>query len=410
MTLGQRIQELRKQKGLSQESLGEALGVSRQAVSKWEGDNGIPELDTLITMSRLFDVTVGQLLGVEDAPRTEPESSSPLDEEKLGAILHQYAAEVSSHRHNESWLTRWGWIVSYAIIATTVIVVLFAQNNALRSTVRLLQSDVTNLQVQVSENQHNLTGTIRDTIYDVLAEEAKLLNKFEWQLVDLDLESQTATIQLTATMKEYNAGSKMQFSAAWRKVDDSEGTTNSDWVMGPDFIAAVTLPLNYHTDITIRVESVDGTIQEQSVAAIYSLHPESFELYAHSIMTPISITTKSFGVTNMTSKAEQAFVQIRSDFPKLVWPEEAVITAYVNDEEVFSEKRVLEPYPGEKGDYRASIKNYYHDLTLTEGDSLTVVLLLTDNLGRTEEIVEGGTVKNGRFGQLPTTAPAIPIN
>ena len=177
MTLGQRIQELRKQKGLSQESLGEALGVSRQAVSKWEGDNGIPELDTLITMSRLFDVTVGQLLGVEDAPRTEPESSSSLDEEKLGAILHQYAAEVSSHRHNESWLTRWGWIVSYAIIATTVIVVLFAQNNSLRSTVRLLQSDVTNLQVQVSENQHNLTGTIRDTIYDVLAEEAKLLNE-----------------------------------------------------------------------------------------------------------------------------------------------------------------------------------------------------------------------------------------
>ena len=66
MTLGQRIQALRKQRGMSQEALGEVLGVSRQAVSKWEGDNGIPELDTLIAMSRLFDVTVGRLLGVED--------------------------------------------------------------------------------------------------------------------------------------------------------------------------------------------------------------------------------------------------------------------------------------------------------------------------------------------------------
>ena len=65
MTLGQRIQELRKQNGLSQEGLGEVLGVSRQAVSKWEGDNGIPELDTLIAMSRLFGVTIGELLGVE---------------------------------------------------------------------------------------------------------------------------------------------------------------------------------------------------------------------------------------------------------------------------------------------------------------------------------------------------------
>ena len=51
MTLGQRIQELRKQRGMSQEALGDALGVSRQAVSKWEGDNGIPELDRLTTIN-----------------------------------------------------------------------------------------------------------------------------------------------------------------------------------------------------------------------------------------------------------------------------------------------------------------------------------------------------------------------
>ena len=38
MTLGQRIQELRKEQGLSQEALGEKLGVSRQAISKWEGE------------------------------------------------------------------------------------------------------------------------------------------------------------------------------------------------------------------------------------------------------------------------------------------------------------------------------------------------------------------------------------
>ena len=45
MTLGQRIQELRKGLGLSQEELGEKMGVSRQAISKWEGDQTIPELD-----------------------------------------------------------------------------------------------------------------------------------------------------------------------------------------------------------------------------------------------------------------------------------------------------------------------------------------------------------------------------
>ena len=64
MTLGQRIQELRKNLGLSQEELGEKMGVSRQAISKWEGDQTIPELDKLISLSKLFGRTVGQLLGV----------------------------------------------------------------------------------------------------------------------------------------------------------------------------------------------------------------------------------------------------------------------------------------------------------------------------------------------------------
>lgn len=58
-TLGGRIQAFRKAAGLSQESLGERLGVSRQAVSRWEADAAVPELEKLIAMSRLFGVTVG---------------------------------------------------------------------------------------------------------------------------------------------------------------------------------------------------------------------------------------------------------------------------------------------------------------------------------------------------------------
>ncbi len=64
-TLGGRIQAHRKAAGLSQEALGERLGVSRQAVSRWEADAAVPELEKLIAMSRLFTVTVGTLLGME---------------------------------------------------------------------------------------------------------------------------------------------------------------------------------------------------------------------------------------------------------------------------------------------------------------------------------------------------------
>ena len=65
MTLGQRIQELRKQQNLSQEELGTRLGVSRQAVSRCEMDGAVPDVDKLIAMSKLFSVTLNDLLGVE---------------------------------------------------------------------------------------------------------------------------------------------------------------------------------------------------------------------------------------------------------------------------------------------------------------------------------------------------------
>lgn len=78
MTLGQRIQELRKGLDLSQEELGEKMGVSRQAISKWEGDQTIPELDKLIALSKLFGLTVGQLLGVEQpVPTPAAHSRTP---------------------------------------------------------------------------------------------------------------------------------------------------------------------------------------------------------------------------------------------------------------------------------------------------------------------------------------------
>lgn len=74
MTLGQRIQAERKRLGLSQEGLGEALGVTRQAISKWEADGAVPEVDKLVALSRLFHLPVGVLLGVEEAAarRTAP--------------------------------------------------------------------------------------------------------------------------------------------------------------------------------------------------------------------------------------------------------------------------------------------------------------------------------------------------
>ncbi|MBQ8851043.1 MAG: helix-turn-helix transcriptional regulator, partial [Oscillibacter sp.] len=72
MTLGQNITRLRTAKGMSQGALAEALGVSRQSVSKWETDGSIPELEKLINMAKLFEVSIDELVTGE--PFTPPEA------------------------------------------------------------------------------------------------------------------------------------------------------------------------------------------------------------------------------------------------------------------------------------------------------------------------------------------------
>ncbi len=62
-SLGKKISELRKEKNLTQEGLAEALGVSPQAVSKWENDLSCPDIMLLPALASLFDVSIDELFG-----------------------------------------------------------------------------------------------------------------------------------------------------------------------------------------------------------------------------------------------------------------------------------------------------------------------------------------------------------
>lgn len=61
-----RLQKLRKEKGYSQEQLAEALGISRQAVSKWERAEASPDTDNLILLARLYGISLDELLSTDD--------------------------------------------------------------------------------------------------------------------------------------------------------------------------------------------------------------------------------------------------------------------------------------------------------------------------------------------------------
>ena len=79
MKIHEKLQELRKQKGLTQEELAEILYVSRTAISKWESGRGYPNIDSLKAISRFFGVTVDELLSGDEVLTIAEEDNKQKD-------------------------------------------------------------------------------------------------------------------------------------------------------------------------------------------------------------------------------------------------------------------------------------------------------------------------------------------
>ncbi|MGN1138455.1 MAG: helix-turn-helix transcriptional regulator [Ruminococcus sp.] len=65
MTFAEKLKSMRKQSGMSQEKLAEKIGVSRQAITKWENNTGIPDIENMLAISSLFNISVDELLSNE---------------------------------------------------------------------------------------------------------------------------------------------------------------------------------------------------------------------------------------------------------------------------------------------------------------------------------------------------------
>ena len=74
MNFSEKLREIRKKEGISQEQLAEKIGVSRQAITKWETGKGLPDVENMVIIAEIFKTTIDELL-VGPAAKTSPEAS-----------------------------------------------------------------------------------------------------------------------------------------------------------------------------------------------------------------------------------------------------------------------------------------------------------------------------------------------
>ena len=282
-TLGRRIQEARKAAGLSQESLGERLGVSRQAVSKWEADTSVPELENLIAMSRIFGVTIGALLGVEpeaaeepsedgapEAPGAEAASPAPpgeLTDRELAAveaIVQKYLEAAGKPR----WSQRKKLAVWCAACAAVLAAVLGVRSgfSALERQLNQVQSRVEGIETGYSYQINNLSGKLSG----LLESQSSLISGCQLRVTDFDLQKQLWYLTVSATPKEYTTDTVATFTARTDTGETSSAEArNEDGTFSAENWA-VPMGTSPGGEVQVSVAFSDGgTVRTEALETLY---------------------------------------------------------------------------------------------------------------------------------------------
>ena len=274
MTTGQRIAQKRKEAGLSQETLGAELGVSRQSIYKWESDTALPEIDKLVALSRRFGVTVGWLLGVEEAPETSsaPDSGELTDAQlkMVEEITERYLAAQTAPKPRKKW--------PYVLAALAVLCAAYNIYDSIRTIGRQFDG-VYNRINQMERSMSNQVYGISGQVEEILKQQNALTADYGTELVSADLSKNAVTFSVYAVPKTYVEGMRVEFS-----VDNGHNSNSKTVLSEPDqngqpvsekFSAELTCELTDDIAITAVFVMPDGTRQTQPLQTYSGLYSGS---------------------------------------------------------------------------------------------------------------------------------------
>lgn len=254
MTLGQNLQAARKAKGLSQETLAERIGVSRQALGKWEKDTALPGLDNLQAAAQVLGVSVDTLLGTGCA---DPAPAVTLD--AMRDLLAARDAEQRRHRR------LWGLLgAAGAIVAVLLLVV---QNMAYQRKMQSLTDSYANLQQQLSSTTAALTARM-DELQDAVRQGKSTVMDWHWIPLDKlhkDVQNGWMPVLVQVTPSESTAGMTARLSVTY---GDTTGLYDMDELPGSCYQAQLVFEVGQTYELTVQWTAPDGTAANEKLGTV----------------------------------------------------------------------------------------------------------------------------------------------
>jgi transcriptional regulator with XRE-family HTH domain len=286
MTIGERIALKRREQGLSQEALGESLGVTRQSISKWEGDMTLPEIDKLITLSRLFNVSVGWLLGEErrenarsetgeeETAGEETESVPPpeeLSEEQLRMVEEIVGRYLAVQPRPLSARQRRG----LGLAAALVVLCFAAGFFSLSGQIKEMKEDNQYLRQAISEVNYSVSGQINGItrrVEEAFEDQTDLFTRCDAVKSAVDYRGGTVTFRVYALPKFYETGMSVTFLA-----DNGRDTVKAVGSPSPSGMFEAPLICVLTDDISVYavLQRSDGTEERQLLAQFCDLYSDT---------------------------------------------------------------------------------------------------------------------------------------
>lgn len=163
MTLNEKIYELRKNAGYSQETLAEKTGVSRQSVSKWETGESVPEIDKIVALSKIFSVTTDYLLN-------DDYSEEVTEEEKAAFSEIKEIEEIKDTVKNKT--PKYAWIFGVILAVIGVSILLRVLIPVLGVSMFMVKTNAEVIEAQSVPASQNYIGDVSEIIIDNAGETA----------------------------------------------------------------------------------------------------------------------------------------------------------------------------------------------------------------------------------------------
>lgn len=268
-TIGQRILELRRAAGMSQEALAAAVGVSRQALGKWEADQSLPGLDNLLALAEALHTSCDELLTGRPLSPEQPPAPS-LSAEGMQALLD--ARETREAKRRRISLAAGGG-VALVLAAALLCVGLYAGSRMddLQNRIDGVNGQVAGMQSTLQAQVDSMTNRVQTMLDEQNSLAAGESHSYsEW-------ESGSRTLLLTArvTAKQSVPGARARLIVAGRTYNGETGQADTLEMTdegGGVFTVSGRVATADELTATFQLENPDGTVQNQQLWSDYAPH------------------------------------------------------------------------------------------------------------------------------------------